>query len=186
MGVTKGTTKDCLSNPCSKEGHLEQVSQECAQLIFGYLQECRLINILEQPVPVFDHPCTKKACPRQYLVFCMFCPLLLVLSQSSTKSLSPSILLSAPSQAFIPDISPKPSLLQMKQSWAFLWRQILQLLNWLCDLMLDRWLGTFVQSPASVSCRVGTLKEGNKLMKKYNIMLKQLSRKQSKATVTVV
>lgn len=66
---------------------------------FGYLQECRLINTLEQPVPVFDHPYTKKAFPKQYFVFCMLCPLPLVLSLSSTESVS--ILLSALSQVYI-------------------------------------------------------------------------------------
>lgn len=66
---------------------------------FGHLQERRLINILEQPVLVFDHPYTKKSFPKQYLAFCMLFPLPLVLSLSSIESVS--ILLSAPSQVFI-------------------------------------------------------------------------------------
>lgn len=86
-------------------------------------------------------------------VFCMLCPLPLVLSLSSTKSLSPSFQFSARCQVIIPFNIPL-NLLQTKHSWAFLWRQILQLFNWLCDLRLDTWLGTFVQSPASVSCGV--------------------------------
>ena len=46
--------------PLRQEGHPEQVALDCVQSGVEYLQRRRLHNLSGQPVPVFDHPDSKK------------------------------------------------------------------------------------------------------------------------------
>lgn len=45
---------------CSKQGHLKQIAQERVQLGFEYPQGWKLQSLSGQPVPAFDHACSKK------------------------------------------------------------------------------------------------------------------------------
>lgn len=43
-----------------KQGQLQEFAQHHVQSDFEYIQEQRLHNLPEQPVPAFDHPHSKK------------------------------------------------------------------------------------------------------------------------------
>ena len=49
--------------PLLKQGHLEMVAQDHAQMAFEYLQGWRLHNLTGQPVPVLSHPHGEKVFP---------------------------------------------------------------------------------------------------------------------------
>lgn len=44
------------SNPLHKQRQLELVAQGCVQVGFEHLQECRMLSLAGQPVPVLGHP----------------------------------------------------------------------------------------------------------------------------------
>lgn len=60
-GMVEVSTGDGLvpTLPCSKQGKLEQASQDHIQFWFEYLQDWRLYNLCGQSVPVFDPVCNK-------------------------------------------------------------------------------------------------------------------------------
>ena len=64
MGETGGDLwRSSGPTPVLKQGHLEQVAQDCIQMAFQYLQGWRLHNLSGQPVPVLGHSPSKKVFP---------------------------------------------------------------------------------------------------------------------------
>lgn len=51
------------SNPLLKKSHIEHIAQDCTQMAFEYLQQWRLHNLPEWPVPVLSHSHRKNVFP---------------------------------------------------------------------------------------------------------------------------
>jgi len=64
----------------TKQGHLKQVSQDCVQAGFEYLQRRRLHNLSGQPVPVLCHSQSEEDLPhvQMELPMVQFVPLALI------------------------------------------------------------------------------------------------------------
>lgn len=60
LEVERELWRSPILTPLLKAGYLEQMSGNCVQSAFGYLQGWKPINFCGHPVSVCDHPHSKK------------------------------------------------------------------------------------------------------------------------------